>query len=190
MRPAGFGDKTGAKASEGQGCQRSPLRDTKRARVAEASRDRGPPGHQRDSKARKGAEREPRKRKRLQKWTPPEKPIRCRQTAEGSAVPLMSWGWLEGRKGAPRGRDGARPPRAICQGRTDTGTCAVGHVAHGRRHLELLEGGREGGDWVPLPPLLARVFLEVAVKRQQPYQCFGTFEWRQQVQASSLRNSG
>lgn len=76
----------------------------------------------------------------------------------------MSWGWLEGRKGALRGRDGARPQRGIYQRRTDTGTCAVGHVAHGRRHLELLEGGREGGDWVPLPPLLARVFLEVVVK--------------------------
>lgn len=72
--PAAFGDKTGAKASEGQGCQRSPLRDSKRARVAEASLGRGSLGHHWDSKARKGAKEE----ETIAEWTPVEKPMRCR----------------------------------------------------------------------------------------------------------------
>lgn len=42
----------------------------------------------------------------------------------------------------------------------------------------------------PLPPLLARMFLEVVKRGRQPYQCFGRLKRRQQLQASNLRNSG
>lgn len=61
-RPAGLGAKTGAKASKGQGCQRSPARHAKRARVAQAARARASLGRERDAKARKGTKH----RKRMQ----------------------------------------------------------------------------------------------------------------------------
>lgn len=107
----------------------------------------------------------------FEEWATAENTIRCRWAAEGSAMPLMSWGWLKGREWSEV-EDGARPQRGVCRGRTDTGTCAIGHVAHGRRHLDLLERGREEGNWVSVPPLLAKLFLEVAARGQQRYQCF------------------
>ena len=89
-------------------------------------------------------------------------------------------------EGVMRGKGRRETPRGVCQSRTDTGTCAVGHVAHGRRHLELLERVQEVGDWILQPPLLA-MFLEVVARRQQPYQCFGRLKQQQQLQPSNPR---
>lgn len=88
-----------------------------------------------------GKQKASKRGERSGKRTTAEKPTRGRGRRQAPQCHRCNG---DGQKGGRE--DGARPQRGVCQGGTDTGTCAVGHVAHRRRHLELLKGKHEGGN--------------------------------------------